>query len=167
MVSLTQVTNLTASENIVKQNNDSLTSTQLVTAVLQANPQLKVAQAAWEVSTARIDQQSTFEDPQFSYNMAPQTIDNSHTEYGQRIEISQKLPWPGKLQLRNEAASHKADAANQAINSLRLKLSAVARSLFADWYYIHQAININQLNQALLREFRAIAVSRYKYWSCE
>ena len=93
--------------------------------------------------------------------MAPQTIGNSHTEYGQRIEISQKLPWPGKLQLRNETASHKADAANQTINSLRLQLSAAARSLFADWYYIHQAISINQLNQALLKEFRAIAVSRY------
>ena len=118
---------------IVSQNNDSLSSKQLVTAVLQANLQLEIARAAWEVSTARIDQQSTFEDPQFSYTMAPQTIGNSHTEYGQRIEISQKLPWPGKLHLRNEAASHKAYAANQTINSLRLKLSAAARSLFADW----------------------------------
>ena len=157
---LTQITKPIASESLVK-NSDLLSSKQLVTAVLLANPQLEVAQAAWEASMARIDQQATFEDPMFSYTMAPQTIGNSQTEYGQRIEISQKLPWPGKLHLRNQAASHKADAASQTINSIRLRLSGAARSFFADWYYIHQAIQINQLNQALLKEFRAIAVSRY------
>lgn len=161
MVSLNQATKATASESIVSYDSHLLTSRQLVTAVLLANPQLEVAQAAWEASTARIDQQAAFEDPMFSYSMAPQTIGNSHTEYGQRIEISQKLPWPGKLNLRNKTASHKADAASHTINSLRLRLSAAARSFFADWYYIHQAIKINQLNQALLKEFRGIAVSRY------
>lgn len=142
-------------------STESLTANRLVTAVLKANPQLQAAQAAWEASLARIDQQATFEDPMFSYTMAPQTIGNSQTVYGQRIEISQKLPWPGKLDLRNEAASYKADIANQAMNSFRLKMVAIARSYFADWYYIHKAIHINQLNQALLKEFRAIAVSRY------
>jgi len=160
MLSLIQITEPIAAER-VSDDSGLLSSKQLVTAVLLANPQLEIAQAAWEASMARIDQQSTFEDPMFSYTMAPQTIGNSQTAYGQRIEISQKLPWPGKLHLRNKAASHKADAASQTINSLRLKLSGATRSFFADWYYIHQAIQVNQLNQALLKEFRAIAVSRY------
>ena len=159
---LTQITTPVASEERLVKDSDLLSSKQLVNAVLLANPQLEIAQAAWEASVARIDQQSSFEDPIFSYTMAPQTIGNSQTKYGQRIEISQKLPWPGKLHLRNKTASHKADAASQTINSLRLRLSGAARSFFADWYYIHQAIQINQLNQALLKEFRAIAVSRYR-----
>ena len=138
-----------------------LTATQLVAEVLKANPQLEVAQATWKASVARIAQQSSFDDPMLSYTMAPLTIGNNQTQYGQRIEISQTLPWPGKLHLRNEVASHKAEAVRETINGLRLKLSATARSLFADWYYIYQAININQYNQALLKEFRAIAVSRY------
>ena len=158
---LNHVTNVTAAENFIRQDTTSLTSTQLVTDVLQANPQLEIAQAAWETSVALIDQKTAFEDPMLSYTMAPQTIDNSRTEYGQRIEISQKLPWPGKRHLRNETANHKANATNQAINSLYLKLSAIAKSFYADWYYIHQAININQLNQALLKEFKDIAISRY------
>ncbi len=138
-----------------------LSSKQLVSLVLQANPQLEMAQATWRASVARIAQQTSFEDPLFSYTMAPQTIANSHTEYGQRIEISQKLPWPGKLQLRNDVASHKADAHNQSIHSLRLQLSGAARTSFTDWYYIHQAININLHNQTLLKEFKAIATRRY------
>ncbi|MCK5830581.1 MAG: TolC family protein [Methylococcales bacterium] len=158
---LNQTTRVKASENHISQLSPSLSSKKLVSAVLSANPKLEIAQAAWEASIARIDQRASFEDPMFSYTMAPQTIDNSHTEYGQKIEISQKLPWPGKRHLRNEAASHKASAAAQTINSLRIKLSAIAKSFYADWYYIHQTIKINQLNQGLLKEFMEIATSRY------
>lgn len=154
-------TKLSASDSINHRVDNLLTSTQLVSAVLKANPRVEVALATWKVSVARIDQQSAFDDPVFSYTMAPQTIANKQTEYGQQIEVSQKLPWPGKLQLRNEVASYKAEAARENINSLRLKLSAAARTLFADWYYIYQAININMHNQALLKEFRALAISRY------
>ena len=161
MALLSQVTKGAATEDVVTENSDLLTSEQLVAAVLRINPELEIAQAAWEAAMARVDRQAAFEDPKFSYQMAPLTISDGHTEYGQRIEISQKLPWPGKLRLLNEASSHQADVAQQTIYSLRLKLSSTARSFFADWYYIHRAIHINQLNQALLKEFRAIAVSRY------
>ena len=163
ILSLNQTTNLFASENLTNPNpdHDLLTSSQLVADVLAANPQLEVAKATWQASIARIAQQSSLDDPMLVYSMAPATIGNQKTDYGQRIEISQTLPWPGKLQLRSEVASHKADAVNQNIDSLRLRLSAIAKTLFADWYYIHQAIHINQINQSLLKDFRAIAVSRY------
>lgn len=140
---------------------DLLTPEHLVSAVLLANPNIEIAQAAWEASTARIEQHSAFADPMFSYSMAPLTIGSNRSDYGQRIEISQTLPWSGKRQLRSESASHQADAAQQTANSLRIKLAATSKILFADWYYIHQAIGINLRNQDLLKEFRAIAVSRY------
>lgn len=148
-------------ENVMTQDSNLLTSNQLVTAVLEANPKLEIAQANWEASIAQITQKAAFEDPMLSYTMAPQTIDNHHTEYGQRIEISQKLPWPGKQYLQNKTFSYKADAAQQNINGLQIQLSTLAKSFYADWYYIHQAIYINQLNQTLLKEFKEIAISQY------
>ena len=156
-----QVTQVAASEPVFTQDSDLLTSEQLVAAVLRANPKLEIAQAAWLAALARIDQQAAFEDPKFSYQIAPLTISDDQTNYGQRIEISQKLPWTGKLRLRNEALSRKADVSHQTINSVRLELSATARYFFADWYYIHRAIEINRHNQALLKAFRAITVQRY------
>jgi len=95
------------------------------------------------------------------HSMAPQTIGNQQNGFSQSTEISQKIPWPGKLRLRGEAAGFEADAANENIAALRLVLSSTAKSLFADWYYIHQAIEINRINQTLLAEFRDIAVTRY------
>lgn len=138
-----------------------LSSTQLISAVLAANPQLEVVRAIWQASVARIDQQSALDDPMLAYSMAPQTVGSPQTAFGQRIEISQKIPWPGKLRLREEAATHEAQAASENIDALRLFIAATAKTLFADWYYIHQAIGINRINRALLKEFRNIAVSRY------
>ena len=154
-------TKVSALEDIPYQNTILLTPQQLVAEVLQANPQLEIAQATWEAALARVAQHASFEDPTFSYSMAPLTIEDSRTDYGQRIEISQKLPWPGKLNLRSETASYKADAINQSIQDLQLKLSLATNALFIDWYIIHQAIDINHRKQALLKDIKDIAVSQY------
>ncbi|MGR9099687.1 MAG: TolC family protein [Gammaproteobacteria bacterium] len=140
---------------------DSITPSQLVSAVLAANPKLKVVNAIWKAASARIAQQSALDDPSLSYALAPQTVNDAQSEFGQRIEISQKIPWPGQLRLLAEAAASEADAAGENVTATRLFLSSAAKSLFADWYYIHQAIKINRINQSLLIEFRDIAVSRY------
>ncbi len=109
--------------------------------VLLANPQIEIARATWEVSKARIDQRAAFDDPKFSYAMAPLTIDDNRTEFGQHIEISQKIPWLGTLNLRSKTASHKADATREILHGIQLELSATTRVFFVDWYFIHQAIN--------------------------
>jgi outer membrane protein TolC len=139
----------------------TVSSMQLVAAVLQANPRLEVAQATWEASVAKIEQQSAWEDPLFQYGFAPLTIDSQKSNFGQRFELSQKVPFPGKLQLRGKAAEYQAETRRQNITTLQLLLATTAKSLFADWYFIHQAIAINKTNQTLLKNFRNIAVTRY------
>ena len=163
---LTQSVNSAANETRAIDLGGTVSSAQLVTAVLQANPRLEVAQATWQASVARIEQQSALDDPQFQYSFAPLTIDGQkgdgqNSDFGQRFDISQKIPFPGKLSSRAKAAEYQAEAQQQNIATLQLLLATSAKSLFADWYFIHQAIAINQLNQTLLEEFRNIAVTRY------
>lgn len=142
-------------------SNNPLTSSQLVSAVLQANPQLEIAQATWQASLAKIEQQASLDDPQFHYSFAPLTIDNPKSDFGQRVEISQQIPFPGKLSARGKAAQFQAETSQQNRVTLQLLLATKAKSLFADWYYIHQALSINQLNQMLLKEFRTVAETQY------
>ena len=158
---ITQPVNSPADETRTIDTADTVSSMQLVAAVLQANPRLEVAQATWEASVAKIEQQSAWEDPLFQYGFAPLTIDSQKSNFGQRFELSQKVPFPGKLQLRGKAAEYQAETRRQNITTLQLLLATTAKSLFADWYFIHQAIAINKTNQTLLKNFRNIAVTRY------
>ncbi|MDQ6996301.1 MAG: TolC family protein [Mariprofundus sp.] len=150
-----------ADEDILFNHAQRITSALLVETVLARNPDLSSIQAAWEASQARIAQASALDDPMLSYTAAPGTAGASGLGFGQSLEISQKIPWPGKLRLRSEIAEHEADAAHESITSLRLKLAAVTKSAFADWRYIHEAIRINHINTNLLQEFRRIAALRY------
>jgi outer membrane protein, heavy metal efflux system len=147
--------------NIQANEGGYLSLTQLVAAVLQANPELEVAHAVWQAYASRVEQQSSLADPKFRYSLAPLTIGSDKIHFGQRFELSQQIPWPGKLSLRGKAAEYAAQASQQNTLALQLVLATAAKSLFADWYFIHQAIAINQINQSLLTEFRDIAVSRY------
>ncbi|HED17881.1 MAG TPA: TolC family protein, partial [Gammaproteobacteria bacterium] len=142
-------------------HNQRLTPQQLVEAVLARNPTLPAMQAAWQAAQSRIEPAAALDDPLLSYAVAPRTVGADDQDFGQKLELSQQLPWPGKRQLRGERAQHEADAAQQDIETLRLTLSATTRSLFADWYFIHEAIRINRINQDLLQEFRRIAEARY------
>ncbi|MDX8410257.1 MAG: TolC family protein [Mariprofundaceae bacterium] len=150
-----------ANEDNLFNNSQRIAATQLVEAVLARNPNLPATQAAWEVSRARIEQISALDDPTLTYAVAPRTAGATGLDVGQRLEISQRIPWPGKRRLRGEAAEHEADAAQEDIESLRLKLVAMAKSTFADWYFIHEAIRINRTNMDLLQEFRRIAEIKY------
>ncbi|MEE9413281.1 MAG: TolC family protein [Methylococcales bacterium] len=166
LLTMTQPVSSTATETRSMGSGDVLSSMQLVAAVLQANPRLEVAQATWQASLAKVEQQLALNDPQFHYSFTPLTIDSQKPngqdlDYGQRFEISQKIPFPGKLYLRGRAAEYQAEANQQNIMTLQLHLATKAKSLFAVWYFIHQAIVINKTNQSLLIEFRDIAMTRY------
>lgn len=158
-----QSSSLKANEPDLSQ---ALSKKQLVTSVLNANPQLEVAQATWQAALANIEQQSSFEDPQFQYSFAPLTA-NSYKEngqkadFGQRFEISQKLPFPGKLGLQAKAAEFQAETEQHKITNLQLLLASSAKSLFADWYFIHQAMTINQQQKKLTQELVNSAINQY------
>ncbi len=138
-----------------------ISTRELVQAVLSQNPSLPAMQAARDAAEARIVQASALKDPMFSYAVAPATVGVSDLDFSQTFELSQALPWPGKRRLRGEAAQHEAKAAHEGIDSQRLKLIALAKSVFADWYFIHEAIRINRVNQDLLQEFRHITETKY------
>lgn len=138
-----------------------LTSARLVDAVLNRNPDIPAMRAAWEAAQARIEQAGALEDPMMSYAFAPQTAGASGMDFGQKLSISQHLPWPGKRALRGNAARFESDAAHEGIEQTRLKLTEAAKSAFADWYFVHAAIRVNAINKSLLQEFRNIAEIKY------
>jgi outer membrane protein TolC len=141
---------------------DAIPVDQFVVRVLQANPQIDIAQATWRAVVENAKQKSSLDDPQIHYNFAPLTIDSRQTGFGQRIDISQRVPFFGKLSTRTQAAEYLADAQQHTIQSVQLLLVNQAKGLFADWYFIHQAIQVNQAHKPLLVTLQKNAVNHYR-----
>ncbi len=132
----------------------------LVQAVLARNPDVEAARQAWRAALAEYPQAISIEDPMLSYAMAPLSL-SGEVPYGQRVELSQKLPWPGKRRLAGEVALAEAEAAKGALEAVRLDLALMASNLYDDLYVVARAIEINEQHQGLLRQFKKAAEAQY------
>jgi cobalt-zinc-cadmium efflux system outer membrane protein len=135
----------------------------LVEQVLARNPTLAQMVAAWQAAQARYPQVTSLEDPMFGGTIGPGTIapDDPGIEFAYRLEISQKLPYPGKLRLRGENALAEARAAGNDVEDTRLQLIESARLAFYGYYLADRALEVNAQSLELLRKFRDSAHSRY------
>jgi cobalt-zinc-cadmium efflux system outer membrane protein len=132
----------------------------VVAAVLARNPDLDAARAAWRAAVAGYPSAVALEDPMARYALAPFSI-GSDAPFGQRIEISQKLPWPGKRGLRGDAALADAEAAQAEFEALRLDLAEAAVQAFDDNYIATRALEINQHHRELLERIEKSALAQH------
>jgi len=133
----------------------------LVAAVLAQNPGVEAARQALAAARERVPQATALEDPMASYSLAPLSIASDDVAFGQVLEARQRLPFPGKLRLRGEAARAAADAAEADLEAVRLELATAASVLYDDHYLVHRALAIIAEHVRLLEDFQRIATARY------
>lgn len=147
-------------EGLVDQRE--LSAEALIPLVLARNPSLAQMTAAWRAAMERYPQVTALDDPMFGATVAPASIGSRDVEFGYRVEISQKYPYPGKRWLRGQAAQAEASAAGQDIADMRLQLIESTRQALAEYYLVDRALAVNSESGRLLQEFRDNARSRLK-----
>ena len=133
----------------------------LVQAVLERNPTLRAARQAWQAALERVPQATSLDDPMLSYSFGPLSIGSDEARYGQVASLSQRFPFPGTLRLRGEVARAEAEVARHGYEAAHLGLGYMAALLFADYYYVHRSIEINEEHVTLLEDFKRIATVQY------
>jgi len=142
--------------------SESITADRLVNLVLARNPGIEVLVAIEEAAKYQINPARSLDDPTFSYAFAPKTIDADNGRgLNQKIELSQKIPWPGTLAAREQEAKQESRVAQEDVNALRLRLIALTKSAYAEWYFINRSLQIHESTSVLLEELRAVAETRY------
>jgi len=140
--------------------NGQLDRAAIVAAVLARNPDLDAARAAWRAAVAAYPTAVALDDPMARYAVAPFSI-GSEAPFGQRLELSQELPWPGRRRLRGDAALASAEAAHADVEALRLDLAEAAVQAFDDLYIAARALEINQHHRELLERIERSVIAQY------
>ncbi|WP_241759104.1 TolC family protein [Pyxidicoccus parkwayensis] len=133
---------------------------ELVRQVLARNPSLEAARLAWQSALSRAPQQTALEDPMLSYSIAPLSI-ASPVRFGQVVELSQQLPFPGKRGLRGEMALAEAEVMREDLEELRLRLALMVSTLFDDVFVVHRALGITHEHLQLLEQLKQSAEAQY------
>ncbi len=140
----------------------------LIETVLARNGSLEAMRQAWREAVARYPQVISLEDPMISGMVGPKTLDRPRTEMGERLDVayrldlSQRVPWPGKLRLRGRSALEEAEAAGEDVETARQKLIHETKLAYFELAFVHEAEAINQRESALAQELLANARSRYE-----
>ncbi|WP_305909016.1 TolC family protein [Methylomarinum sp. Ch1-1] len=137
-----------------------------ITIALQNNPDLAQMQARAQALMAIPSQVGSLPDPVVSFNTLNLPVDTFDTRQENmtqiQLGISQTIPFPGKLALREQAASFEAAAALQSVTEARWWLQKKVRNTWWQIFYLDHALQIVDSNLTLLRQFIQIARTKYE-----
>lgn len=150
----------------VMPSRQPLTLNHAVSIALAGNPGLAKLMARAHALAEIPAQQASLPDPVLSLNainVPTDTFSRSQESMTQmQLGIMFALPFPGKLDLRAQAAEFEASAAKFDIGEMRLILVSNVRSSWWRLFYLDRALSIVQRNQLLLRQLIKIAETKYK-----
>lgn len=133
----------------------------LIQAVLARNPDVAAAREAFRAALGELEQATALEDPMLTYEIAPLSVASSDAAFGQRIQLSQQLPFPGKRRLKGEVALAEAEAMRGDVEAIRLELAQMASGMFDDYYLVTRSLVINAQHQELVARVKKAAEAQY------
>ena len=139
-----------------------LSLAQLIAEVEASNPSLQAMTAAWQAAQEKYPQAIGLDDPMFMAMLAPGALGERDVAGGQQLQVTQRLPWPGKRRARGEAAQSEADAAFHDIEQARLELRLMTQAAYYEYVLAHHQLHLNEENTTILQRFRDIADVRFQ-----
>lgn len=141
---------------------DELSVELYVAEVLQRNPTLTAAAAAWQAASQRYPQVIALDDPMLQTAFGPAAWGNDGLDGGYMVGVSQKVPWNGKRELKGQMALWDANAAKWDSVDVRVQLTEAARLAYYEYFLVERQLEVNRANLAIMQEFRDIAQARYE-----
>lgn len=129
---------------------------------LQRNPSIRSAQERLKMLAERVPQVTSLNDPMF---MITPIGDMAETAAGQTdwtASVSQKLPFPGKLDATGRIANQNIAMARQDLEQTRLSVIADTRRAWWNLYYATRAIEVTQASRKLVEQFRHVAQAKLR-----
>lgn len=146
--------------------DDILSLDQAVATAVAANPDLASSRARAEAIADISAQKGVLPDPILTAkiaNLPTDTFSTSQEPMTQMIvALKQKIPFPGKLSLKQRAAEFEGQAAGAAVLEKRLQLIQKVKTVWWNLFYLDRALETVVRNQELMRQFISIAQTKYQ-----
>jgi len=126
------------------------------------NPGLAAAYEDWQADLEKIPQVRALPDPRVSYSYYIQEVETRVGPQRNSVQLTQMLPWIGKLALRGDAAAQAAEASRLRYEAKKLDLFYQVKDAYYDYYYLGQAVAVTDENLRLLKNVQDVARTRYK-----
>jgi len=138
---------------------------ELLSELLQRNPEIQAARSRFDAATKRPSQTGTLPEPTATYSNFgvghPFSRLNASEFSYHGFGVSQEFPFPGKLALASEEAKREADSEQQKYQAVILDITSRLKVAYYEWLAVNKAIELTRRNSDLLSRFEEIARNRY------
>ncbi|VAX17091.1 hypothetical protein MNBD_NITROSPINAE03-144 [hydrothermal vent metagenome] len=128
---------------------------------LDNNPNLMAIREKVNEAMGQYPIVTALDDPTIGVGLYPSTIASNETDLRYKLDYRQPIPYPGKLHLKGERTLAEADAMFSDFGSAKLELIRLVKTAYLELWFTRAAIDINDEDKKLLKEFKTIASGRY------
>lgn len=142
-------------------NATPLSLNEFLNQVRAANPSIEAAKLRALALKHRIRPSATWDDPFIAAGIDEKPFDGGEGEV-RRYQISQTIPFPGKIGAREDIAEKLAQASEYDAITRSRQVEVIATQAYLQAGYNSQAIRLNQNIQKIIQDTTASAKVRYK-----
>ena len=135
---------------------------ELIQEALHQNPQIQAVMNGWKAALKIIPQAKSLPDPMLSYSYFGQSIETRLGPQRNKVSISQKFPYFGKLSIKGEIARKSALVLEERYNAVKLNIVLKVRNAFFSLFWFDRAIRISQEEKEVLQRLAKIAEIKYE-----
>jgi len=147
------------------ESSSPLTLSEALNQALEKNPEIQLLRQRLQVMSARAKQAPYLEDPEIAIQLGgipfanPTALDRAFTN---SIGIRQKLPFFGKLDLKEKIAIQEAKVAAQELRAKEREIFAKVKTVYADLFMAQKSIEILREQAEILRTLSRATEARYQ-----
>jgi len=141
---------------------DATSADDFVRLALERNPSLRAAEQHVLRLRERVPQASSLDDPRVTVTPIGDMAETAAGQVRVMTGVSQRLPYPGKLDQRGRVAEQDVAIAEQELERTRLSVIADTRRAYWSLYGTVRAMEITRRSRDLLDQLRGAAEAKYR-----
>ncbi len=130
-----------------------------------SNPDVLAARKEADAARSRVEPAAALDDPMLEtglVNVPAQSLSLRKEDMTMKmVGISQRVPYPGKRGLRRSLAEKEADASVENLHELENRVRRDLKQAYLDLWLTDESVRITERNIGVLKQFLAVAESRY------
>ena len=137
----------------------------LVDQAMANNPDLQAAKERWQMYDQKVLPAGTLDDPRLGLAFSNYPVDSFKADQtpmtGNEVQLSQGLPFPGKLGAKQNMAQEQALWYRGVYEDTRLQVAGKVKDAWFRLYFQNQSIAVTEQDLKLLDQFIRLAETRY------
>ncbi len=137
----------------------------LIAQALKSNPELVAARSEREAARQRLASAGALEDPMVEAGVLNVPTDsyrlNREDMTMKMLGVAQKLPWPGKRELRRQVAARAAQSADYGVQETSNRVAREVKIAYYELARVNESLRLMQESRRVLQQMLSITEGRY------